>query len=184
MPSGAQDLANDVLYDTAVLYVDIGGTSTPIGASRGGLTFSPGREFRTIEYDGLTSPGIGTTRMVGTSPQITGTFIELSENMVGVLEPGVTDTFQAATKRFTPKSARLIFADADHVAYARLVYQRANGGTYAYVLPRAICTTYEHTGQDKNESGVAITLMGVRTSVQGDDLIPYYIEMTGSDVTS
>ena len=184
MPSGAQDLANDVLYDTAVLYIDIGGVSTPLGASRGGLTFNPNREMRTIEYDGLTSPGVGTQRIVGTAPTITGSFIEIGETQIDVIESGYSDQFQANVKRFLPKGAREIYADGDYVPYARLVYQRANGGTYSYVMPRALCTQYEHTGEDKNESLVNITLVGVRTLVQGDDDIPYYIEMTGSDITS
>ena len=185
MPSGAQDLANDVLFDTAVLYIDIAGVSTPLGASRGGLTFNPNREMRTIEYDGMTSPGVGTQRIVGTAPTITGSFIEIGETQLAeVLETGHTTQFQASTKRFLPKAARLIFADGDYVSYAKLTYQRANGGTYSVVFPRALCTQYEHTGEDKNESLVNITLVGVRTLVQGDDDIPYYIEMTGADVTS
>lgn len=185
MPSGARNLPNDVLYDTAVLYVDVNGTSTPIGASRGGFTFNPNREVRTIEYDGLTSPGVGTQRIVGTGPTMSGSLIEIGEDQFTyIAETGLSTSFQNATKRLLPKAAREIFADGDYVSYAKLVYQRANGGTAAVVFPRALCTQYELSGQDKNEATINLTLVGVRTLAQGDDDIPYYIELTGPDIDS
>ena len=76
-------LPSDIIVDTGLLYA--GGTgangtvgSIPIGVSRGGLTFNPGKEVRNVEFDGKRSPVAGLDRVIGYAPAIEGTMIEFA----------------------------------------------------------------------------------------------------------
>lgn len=180
MPSGfTATTPQDILVDVGVLYQDT--PMTPIGVTRGGLTFSPDKELRNVEFDGKRSNIEQLDRVINHGGTITGTFIELSTTMIPILEPGVTTTTPGGqiTTLHTPKDASTLFVAGDYITDLRLTYLRQDA-TYACIhFPIALVTQYEWTGQDNSEAEIAATFesrLGLTAAASSTDTPSYTLQ--------
>lgn len=155
-------LPKDVLLDSGVLYA----ASTPIGASRGGLSFDPQKVIRNIEFDGKRTEILGLDRIIEMKPVISGTMIEFGQADIAFYDTGATSSFATATAVtgvITPKKAGILFAPGDYVTNLALVYPRAEQGM-GYIrirFPKAKCNKYQLKGQDKTEAEVQVEFAAV-----------------------
>lgn len=193
MPSSrTATMPADILIDSAVLKVDRGQVpvSTEIGASRGGLQFSPGMEMRSVEYDGRRAKKMGLDRVVSWDPKITGKMLQASPENLQMLEPGHTSAIVAGvdpevdTQTITPKAASTMLVVGEYLANVRLEYRRGNGGTWAVCFPYGIVTQWALAGQDNNEAEFDITIEARGDAEDSDDVAPFYYEVTGPDITA
>lgn len=149
-------LPKDVLLDSGVLYLG----STPLCASRGGLSFDPAKELRNIEFDGKKSPILGLDRVVRVAPVISGTMIEFGQADITNYDAGATSTFASATAVtgvITPKKGGILLAAADYLTNLGLVFERADGSGYVRVrFPKALCRKYSLKGTDGEEAEVDV----------------------------
>lgn len=157
LSSWSATLPQDILLDTGLLYL----ATNPFGASRGGLTFNPGKTIRNIPFDLKRAPIVGLDRVTEMVPTIEGTFIELGSPDWANFETGATNTFASATAVtgiITPKKAGVLFVAGDYLTNLRLVFQRANDAGYVQVrFPKALVKTYGLTGKDTEEPEVKVT---------------------------
>lgn len=173
-------LPKDVLLDAGVLYA----ASTPVGASRGGLSFDPQKVIRNIEFDGKRAEILGLDRIIEMKPVISGTMIEFGQADIVFYDTGATSSFAnatAVTGVITPKKAGILFATGDYVTNLALVFPRAEQGMgYIRVrFPKAKCNKYRLKGEDKSEGEVEVEFAAVLDmSVSGatKDDAPYVIE--------
>lgn len=175
-------LPNDILLDSGVLYLG----SSPIGVSRGGLTFDPGKEIRNIPFDGWKSPLKLLDRIVKVVPVITGKMLEFGGGDLPTYEAGATSTFTASgiSGVLTPKTAGLMFSAGDYVANLKLVFERGMSTIAApayveVVFPNAICRKYKLTGKDAEEAEVDVEFEArVDPSASGNSIFtsPYSIQ--------
>lgn len=191
MPSGFTDtLPDDVLIDTGVLYVgnSNGIGITPIGVTRGGLTFSPEKEMRNIEFDGKRGDIEQLDRITRHGGRISGTFIQLGATQIPRFEAGVTTDSSApfatgtpanVTTQHQPKAASTLLAAGDYITNLRLVYARRNGDYVQVRFPKALCETYEWVGEDNSEAEIAaefVARLPLTVADTNTDAPLYYIE--------
>jgi hypothetical protein len=193
MPSSrTATMPADILIDSAVLKVSRGQvpTSTPIGASRGGLQFNPGREMRSVEYDGRRAMKMGLDRVVSWAPQISGNLLQANAENIKALEPGNTSVITAGAgeaddvQKITPKPANAMLAEGEYLKDVRLEYRRGNGGTFAVCFPYGLVTQWQLAGQDNNEAEFSVTIEARGDADDSDDVAPFYYEITGPDITA
>lgn len=192
MPSSrTATMPADILIDSAVLKVDRGSpsaVSTPIGASRGGLSFSPGMEMRSVEYDGRRAKKMGLDRVTSWDAKITGKMLQASPDNLKMLEPGHTSVVTAGedpkpdTQKVTPKPASTMLVQGEYLKNVRLEYRRGNGGTFAICFPFGIVTQWALAGQDNNEAEFDVTIEARGDADESDDVAPFYYEITGADI--
>jgi hypothetical protein len=183
MPSGySATLPDDTLVDVAVLSRDVASTPTTFGVSRGGLTFTPTKEMRNVEFDGKRSPVAGLDRITAHGATISGTFIQFGTAQLTNLEPSssiATATSTAGTTHtLTPQPASTLIAEGDLIANLTLTYQRLGGGTVKVIFPFAICTEYELSGEDNSEAEISATFearLGATAAATSTDTAPYSI---------
>lgn len=170
------DLPDDILLDTGVLFVG----STPVGASRGGLSFEPGRETTNVEFDGKRSDIKGLDRVSRWNSMISGTFIEFDETDIARLEPGSTSAAVGGVTTITPKVAGTLFASGDYLTNVRLVYQRGNGAYAAVLFASAFAKKWgPMRGQDKGEAEIPVELHARLVVAANGDVpkCPYVVEL-------
>ena len=168
-------LPDDCLLDTGVLYIG----NSPIGVSRGGLTFDPAKELRNVEYDGKTTPVKGLDRTVYMAPVISGRFIQFGPEDIERYDAGIVNTGPDTT--FTPKDAGVFLASGDYQTDVRLLFARSGGGFAQVRFPVAFCARYQLAGQDRSEAEIDCAFEARRdpdTTSEGD--APYLIELLAS----
>src|SRR3990167_4668475 len=112
-------LPDDVLLDTGVLYVN----NTIWGATRGGIAFDPGTEWRHIGYDGEKAPRIGLDRKAYVAPKFSGRFLHFGPEDIAKFEPGSTTAgSDPATLVVTPQPAGVLLAEGEYLSQVRLVF--------------------------------------------------------------
>lgn len=169
-------LPSDALLDSGVLYVG----STPIGVSRGGLSFDPGRQVRNIPFDGKRSDVKGLDRITGWDAKISGTLLEFAGTDIARFEPGSTNATVSTTTTYTPKSAGTIFASGDYLTDVRLIFERAGGGYAAVYFAQGFVDKWGPLkGSDNAEAeiGIQISARAVVAAAADVPKPPYVIEI-------
>lgn len=169
-------LPADALLDSGVLYVG----STPVGVSRGGLSFDPGRQTRSIAFDGKRSDVKGLDRVTGWDSKISGTLLEFAGGDIQRLEPGSTSAVVGGTTTYTPKGAGALFASGDYLADVRLIFERSGGGYAAVYFPSAFVDKWGPLkGSDNNEAEMQIQISARAVVAAAADVpkCPYAIEI-------
>jgi hypothetical protein len=160
--------------------------TTPIGVSRGGLTFDPGKEIRQIPFDSAKSPLKLLDRVIKVVPVITGKMLEYAGGDIPNYEAGATSSFASAsgvTGVITPKMPGLMFASGDYLANLKLVFERGMSTIAApayieIIFPYAICRKYKLTGTDQAEAEVDVEFEArIDPSASGNSIFtsPYTI---------
>lgn len=149
-------MPKDILEGSGVLYVG----SSPLSASRGGLSFDPAKEVRNVEFDGKKSPIKQLDRTIRVVPVISGNMIQAGQSQLTQYEAGATSSFAsptAVTGVITPKKAGLLYAAADYLTNLRLVFERLDNSGFVQVrFPVAYCRKYSLKGTDGEEAEVAV----------------------------
>jgi hypothetical protein len=176
-------LPTDVLLDSGVLYVG----STVFGATKGGLTFDPGVEYRNIEFDGKRSAIKLLDRKMMMTPKISGTVLELAAGNVAKLEPGATVATTGAwtgSTSYAPKRAAGLLVAGDYVDNVRAIWLRGNGAFVQVRFPSALIMKYDIQSQDAEEVSIAIEIEArLDTAVSGFGNVgdvPFRIEYLAS----
>lgn len=180
MPSGyTATMPDDVLLDVCVLSRKVSTVDTPFGVSRGGITFTPTKEIRNVEFDGKRSPIAGLDRVINHMARVSGTFIQLGAAQIADLEVASTAVTATGVTTVTPYDASTLIAAADLIEDLTLTWQRLGGGTVKVVIPAAICLEYEVSGTDNSEAEVRCSFES-RLEVTGSatDEAPYTIVIT------
>jgi hypothetical protein len=184
MSSGyTTSLPDDVLLNTGVLYkgTEANDGRTPIGVSRGGLTFNPNKEVRNIEFDGKRAKISGLDRVIDVNPVIEGTFIQLGTVQIPIFETGVTTAAGSGnvTTDHTPQNADLLYGPEDYINNLTLVFQRQAGGFVQVRFYQAVVSTYNWAGTDKSEAEIRATFearLPEAMAASNSDQLPYIIE--------
>lgn len=151
MPSAFDATATprDVLLDTAFLYVG----TTPLGVSRGGLSYDPGTTYRNIDFDGKRSPIAGLDRVTARNPTITGRLLQLGPADILRFEPASAAVVATDTTT-TPVDASTTIAVASLITDLRIIWRRGGGGYFAARFSRAMCTRWSVSGGDNSEAEI------------------------------
>lgn len=192
MPSSfTPDLPNDIILDSAVLYYDpvTPGTMVKFGGTRGGLTFNPNEEWRSVPFDGASGENEGLHRKIDGVPTISGTVIVFGPTAMETLSPGSTSAESGsdpnAILTITPIPYRTMLATTDYHKW-HCLWRRGNGGTFKVVFPRGLATIDSIGAQDNNEGESPITVKAVnaQADIDGVDEVPapYFYEVTGPDI--
>lgn len=169
-------LPADALLDSGVLYVG----SNPVGVSRGGLTFDPGRQIRNIPFDGKRSDVKGLDRVTGFAAKISGTMLEFAGTDIARAEPGSTNATVGGTTTYTPKGAGALFASGDYLVDVRLIFERSGGGYAAVYFPSGFVEKYgplKGTDNAEAEYSIEISARGVIAGASDVPKAPYAIEI-------
>ena len=181
------NLPDDCLLDSGVFFLD----ATPIGVTRGGTRFDPGKEVRNIEYDGKRSNVAGLDRITMYNSTLGATLIEFgstdSGNQISRLEQGSStddsggeSSPMGTVKTYTPKAAGAFFTAGEYAANLRVVFERSGGGYAAVHFPIAFVARYSIQSQDKNEAGIDAEFHARLSAADADTnpgKCPYEIEI-------
>lgn len=155
---------SEILIDVGVLYGRLSGYGSAllgVGATRGGLTFNPGRELRNVPFDGKMADIEGLDRFIGSSPTLTGNLLDFSRKSLGIFDPGSTSADSGSMARIQPLS-NSVFLGADAYIKDLLWIRRMKDSTLIDVigLARALVSQYEEVGEEKNEVIASVTIAG------------------------
>lgn len=178
MPLNGWDgtLPADCLLDSGVLFVG----SNPVGVSRGGLTFDPGRTIRNIPFDGQRSDVKGLDRVTKWDSKIMGTLLEFAATDIARDEPGSTSAVVGGVTTITPKGAGALFAGGDYLADVRLIFERSGGGYAAVYFAFGFVVKYGPLkGNDNAEAEIPIEISARLAVAASADVskCPYVIEL-------
>jgi hypothetical protein len=153
----------ELLIDVGVLYArDPWGSSALIGVgpTRGGLTFKPNRVLRNVPFDGKQDPIEGLDRYNSEGPAtLSGGLIDFSRKALGYLEAGSTSADSGSMARIEPLGNSVFLGAAAYLKDVLWV-QRMKDSTLINVVgfPRAIVSSYEMVGEEKNEIIANVTI--------------------------
>jgi hypothetical protein len=188
MPSGYTTATTSaIIPNVAVIYRDISSTSTPIGLSRGGITFAPNPVWTQFEFDGRRSDIEALHRITGWDATISGTLLELTNvNFSGVLEPSSSVTTGTATPTvvtITPQPAStFLTATTDYLINLTMQFTRGDSKIIKVIFAKALCTKYDIVGTDPDGGIVNVEFKAVldaTAAASSTDTCPYVITVTG-----
>ena len=180
MPSGlTATLPDDLALNVAVVYTgaSIAGTTvsgTKIGATQGGIDFKPGIKTRDIEFDGRRSAIAQLEYVIEYDAHITGSFIQLGDDQIAMLEPGAV----LAANVYTPRAADVLYAEGDYLEDVMAVWQRGNGGLFVVEFPVGRIVSWDADSKDKAETKVKFDIkafLSLTDAVTDTGLCPYRI---------
>jgi len=167
-------LPDDVLLDTGVLYVG----NNIWGATRGGITWEPGSEWRHIGYDGEKAPRIGLDRKAYVAAKFSGRFIHFCPEDIAKFEPGSTTVgSDPSSLVISPQPAGQLLAEGEYLSHVRLVFDRGQGGYCQIRMPKAFCAQYQVQGNDRAEGEVQVTIEARIPEAETEGHPGYVIEM-------
>lgn len=176
---------------TSATFVPIYDGMTKLGATRGGITFNKNAEWRNVPFDGASGETAGLSRKTGGTPTLEGTTILFGPTALAELvEPGSTavtvGTDPNAIRRITPLAHRTMLGVTSLHRYEAL-WKRGNGGTAKVIFPLGMPDFASVGAQDNNEGEIPFTIRAQNDpdDIDGNDEVPtpYYIELTGPDIT-
>lgn len=147
-----------------------GAYTRKLGITRGGVGFNPNGEWRNVPYDGQHAPTTALDRRIMSTPEISGTMLEVTnQNLLEILEPG------GATPS-TLKDSGTFLSAGNYLTNVAVAFKRSDGSFFGYNLPVALVTQYDVQGAGSDgEVEVAITIQGRRTpGATPDELTPPY----------
>lgn len=165
-----------IVVDAGALYRNYGEpTQELIGATRGGATFTVGREDRQVEADGIRGSVMGLKRVIDHSPRLEFTLVEMSLDMWLDLTRGTALLDESGDfYRITPSNE---IAISDYLTNIALVARVMNTDTpIVIILYNALQEgEWSMTTADRDEGTVGITFVGHYNSLAGEDEPPYEI---------
>jgi len=152
----------EAMVDAGVLYLRNPDASNLIGMgpSRGGLTFSPGKEMRNVEFDGKTMPIAGLDRVLRTLPTLSGGLIDFSRKSLGYYEAGATSADSGSMARIQPINSTEFLAAGAYLKDVLYITRNQDNTITVVGIPRALVTTYEIVGEADNEVIANVTIEG------------------------
>lgn len=147
-----------IVVDAGVFLVG----STPIGATRGGMTFDPGIEIRHVEFDGKTTDIAGLHRIVEYNSTMTAQILDLSDAAISRYFPGSTSD-GSADNLFTMKDARDFWVTGDYLTNLKFVGAQSSGASDSLIITfaRAMVTVNSITTNDRDEALVDVVFKAV-----------------------
>lgn len=152
----------EAMVDAGVLYLRNPDASNLIGMgpSRGGLTFSPGKEMRNVEFDGKTMPVAGLDRVLRTLPTLSGGLIDFSRKSLGYYEAGSTSADSGSMARIQPLASTEFLSAGAYLKDVLWITRNQDNTITVIGIPRALVTTYEVVGEADNEVIANVTIEG------------------------
>lgn len=150
--------------DAAILYMG----TTPIGQTRGGVNFDPGITRRDPEWDGISTPLAGQSRVTRYDAKITGRFGLFSAAMFDLLLPGNASDGSSPNNVINPMGARQFLAENDEATDLRVVWRVSDGTFTAVVFPLFRLHPWTVAGEDNNEVLIDGTIMALAPSADPD----------------
>lgn len=187
MPSGfTSNTAAALIPNVGILKVDVSGTPTTLGLSRGGVRFIANLTLDNLPFDGKTCKIETLDRILDRNPVISGTFIEVKNTLwtEEYIEPGATEATAGTptTVTVTPASSGTFLAEADYITNLDLCFDRGDGKDVIIRFPKAICTGYEIISQDPNGAEISAeweARLDVTDAATSTDTAPFRILVIG-----
>lgn len=187
------NLPKDAVINAGVIMR--GAPPVVIGTTIGGFKFDPGKEIRSLPYDGAISETVGGHRIVKYMPVLSFVIQELGDSTTGkqfaLLENGgaETDTGHASTPKglirtLTPKSGGVLFAAGDYLTDVVAIGELAGAGLYNYARIKfayALCRKYDLQTADAGEGKIAVELLAVLSAAEAiatPGKCPYTLELS------
>lgn len=144
--------------------------STVIGATRGGMTFDPGIEYRHIEFDGKTTDIAGLHRIVEYNATISGEMLDLTDAAISRYFPG-SSSDGSSNNLFTMKAARDMLVTGDYLTNLIWKGQQSDGTAENLIITfaRALVQDVSFRTNDRDEGLVSVTFKAV-LDVNASDL--------------
>ncbi|HWW84160.1 MAG TPA: hypothetical protein VNZ26_11185 [Vicinamibacterales bacterium] len=148
----------DILPDSAFLmYGTIAGPgSTPLGATRGGVKFSPDKKYRNAleNVDGGRSKLYQGDRIISVDCKISCKLLQFGASTIQVVEPGIISSSGNGNVSiiYTPQPGSAFLTANAYLNNLRAIWLRTNGTFFQGRMPRALCTKYDAVSKDKDES--------------------------------
>lgn len=172
----------DIMLDGGLLYAG----STPVGVTRGGTAFDPGKKIEQIAFDGQRAGIAGMDRVVDYTPTIKAKILAFGTGSIPQYDAAGTNTFTTSSLgngisngTYTPVSASAYFTVGQYVTGLRLIAPRGAGGYAEINFPLALCTSYKVAFSDTKEAEIDATFEA-RLQMTGSvttDTAPYFIKL-------
>jgi hypothetical protein len=168
------------MVDAGVLYLRDTTTLVGVGATRGGLTFSPGREMRNIEFDGKTTAIEGGDRVLRYEATISGSMIDFSAKSLSYYEPGSTATTQgtapATVTRISPLGATTFLTANAYLKDVMWISRNQDNSITVVGFPSGLVTEFEIASEQDSEAVANITIAARIPATATDiNVAPYRI---------
>jgi len=133
-------------------------TAIPLGATRGGATFTRGLSVREVEVDGKLGPYMGLARREEVRPQLTVTFVELTVDNLLKAIAGATVTTAGQFQKITGGP----ILDTSYIPNVALLatYTGSTKPVIVVVKNALVLEGPELALEDKNEGGIEVTFVG------------------------
>lgn len=165
----------DVIYDSAVLYVD---GDTPVSISRDSFRFEEQAVFDNYEYEGKVAPTYGGDEIVSIAPILTGKFMNVGEAQIARYQPGGAWNGSDFDRTYTPSALRTALSAGVYLSDVRCIWKLWTGGYLQVRFPKALCTSYSIGSQDKNEGEIPVVIEARQNVGSGNPKLisTYYID--------
>jgi hypothetical protein len=156
-------MPNELLENPALIYIG----STPLGATKGGISWDPEMKMGDIKFDGSRGPVKGLQRIESRGGKVSGSLLQIASLAQTLnLEPGgvtATSTATGITSTLTPKGAGILFTTGDYLVDFRAMWETGQGpGHYFSIyIPVAYCMKYSIKGGAIDEAEVPFDFQDV-----------------------
>lgn len=178
------NLPTDILEGPGVLMAQVLGVHRVLGATRGGITFDPGKDNRQVPYDGQKAGVTGLDRAVYFKSTLKGTLIQLYERDFPIIEPGGTISGSTGAQKTTPLAAGIMLTQGQYVKGLHGVWSHPAVGFVHINFAYALIVKYTVKGVDKAEAEIAFEFEARRdpaVGAEGD--APYTIFSSASQLS-
>jgi hypothetical protein len=148
----------DILPDSAFIAFNTvaGPGSSFLGATRGGVKWSPDKKYRNAldNVDGARSKLYLGDRPVSVDAKVSCKLLQQGATTLSYVEPGIISSSGSGNvaMMYIPLTMSLFLSAGAYLPNFRVIWQRTNGTYWQVRLYRALCTKFEDTSKDKDET--------------------------------
>lgn len=165
------------LIDVGLIGLGAVGSVVVFSATKGGVTFDPGIQYRHIEADGISTEFEGGHRIVKYDSHLKTKLKNLPSTMIKALLPGSTQATVSSVTTTTPKAARALLTIGPSGHYIEdlwFIGNRSDGILAEVHIPRAL-PKFSIATTDNNEGDIDVDFMAVLTDAQALNEAPFTI---------
>jgi len=164
----------EFLVDAGLIMV--GGISSAFGATVGGISWDPGKDVRSIPFDGKSSEQVGLQRTLKYDAKLSGKIKRGGPAFLSALEPGSSSDGSSGSDGnvVTLLDARTPWVEGDYLADVFYIGRQENGVIMYVRMPFAFVSKYKLATKDNDEAEWDIEIMpALGPDETNSNLIPF-----------
>lgn len=145
----------DIIVDSAVLYHM---ENRPISITRAGAGFAENLVLEEYDFPGKLVGVVGGDEIIGRRAAIRATVMMTGERQFLIYAPGGAWAGSAYGRTYTPAAMRSALGAGVYLTGVRCIWKRLRGDYIQVRFPYALVKSYDISGQDLSEGGLAIEI--------------------------